>query len=425
MLRFKWETPISDRTIEKIPDEWERKNLGHVAELRREHFLPKDEDARLYVGLEHIEEGTLTLKGLGKSKDVVSSKSVFKKGDILFGKLRPYFRKVILAPFDGVCSTDILVIKPKTKMCNKYLFYLLASKQIIDSVSTASEGTKMPRTSWGFLESIEVNVPPYEEQKRIGEVLSWFNELVENKKSQNDILEKSAMALFKSWFIDFEPFKNSKFVGSEFGEIPREFEVKPLREAATLFKGVSYNSSDINLDNQGNLFITLNNFLREGGFKTEYDYYIGPKAKEDHKVKERDLIIALTDMTPLAKVVGSPAVVSLPHGHDFAIISLDCAKLQPHKEYLRYYLYLYLKHTQEDNSTFANGVNVLHLNTELFMRNKLILMPPESVLEKFHFSVEPLFQKIILNQKQILVLRKILDSLIPLLVFGKLRVEEI
>jgi hypothetical protein len=85
MLRFKWETPISDMTdkeygnvsdIEKIPDRWEHKNLGHVAELRREHFLPKDEDTRLYVGLEHIEEGTLTLKGVGKSRDVVSGKSV-------------------------------------------------------------------------------------------------------------------------------------------------------------------------------------------------------------------------------------------------------------------------------------------------------------------------------------------------------------
>jgi len=434
MLRFKWQTQISDTThkqyknvsdIEKIPDGWEHKNLGQIAELRREHFFPKGEDTRLYVGLEHIEEGTLSLKSRGKSDEVVSSKSVFKTGDILFGKLRPYFRKVILAPFDGVCSTDILVIKPKTKTHNKYLFYLLASKQIIDSVSTASEGTKMPRTSWSFLESIKINVPAYEEQNRIGEVLSWFDDLIENKKSQNEILEKTAMAIFKSWFTEFEPFNNSEFADSELGMIPEGWEVKPIGEITELIKGVSYKSSEISLEPQGNLFITLNNFQREGGFKAEYKYYIGSKANEDQKVKEGNLIIALTDMTPLARVVGSPAIVVLSHGIDFAIISLDCAKLQPAVEHLTFYLYLYLKHSQEENATFANGVNVLHLNTKSFMQSKFILIPPESVLEKFNSLVEPLFQKIILNQRQIMVLRKILDTLLPLLVFGKLRVEEI
>ncbi|MEM2145016.1 MAG: restriction endonuclease subunit S [Candidatus Jordarchaeaceae archaeon] len=255
--------------------------------------------------------------------------------------------------------------------------------------------------------------------------MSWFDKLIENKKRQNEVLEKVAMAIFKSWFIDFEPFQDGEFVSSELGEIPEQWCVKPLEEVAKLFKGVSYSSSDIGSEPQGSLFITLNNFLRGGGFKSEYDYYIGSKVRDEQKVKEGDLIIALTDMTPLAKVVGAPAIVSLPYGYDFGVISLDCGKLHLRKECLRFYLYLYLKHTQEENSTFANGVNVLHLNTNLFMRNKLILMPPEPILEKFHALVEPLFQKIALNQKQILVLRKVRDTLLPLLVFGKLRVEEI
>lgn len=76
-------------------------------------------------------------------------------------------------------------------------------------------------------------------------------------------------------------------------------------------------------------------------------------------------------------------------------------------------------------SIFANGVNVLHLNTELFKQNKYILVPPEPILQHFHSIVEPLFQKIILNEKEIMLLKKVRDTLLPQLVFGRLRVVEI
>ena len=219
--------------------------------------------------------------------------------------------------------------------------------------------------------------------------------------------------------------KETQFKETEIGKTPRDWEVKRLGKIAELIKGVSYNSSDISKEIGENIFITLNNFLRRGGFKTEYIYYKGTKAKETQKIKEGDLIIALTDMTSEAKVVGAPAIVILPNNYEFGIISLDCAKVDVEDELLEYYLYLYLKYSQEENSTFANGVNVLHLNVELFKNNNLISLPPEPILQKFHFLVQPLFEKIINNQKQIMVLKKIRDTLLPKLVFGELRVEEV
>ena len=113
-----------------------------------------------------------------------------------------------------------------------------------------------------------------------------------------------------------------------------------------------------------------------------------------------------------------------PSDKDKGILSLDAAKFNV-PQYMKEYAYLYLKDSQEENSTFANGVNVLHLNLNLFKVGKLILIPPQPILQHFHSLVEPLFQKIILNQKQIMVLRKIRDALLPKLVFGKLRVEVI
>ncbi len=161
------------------------------------------------------------------------------------------------------------------------------------------------------------------------------------------------------------------------GEIPIEWEIKKLQDLATLVKGVSYKSSEINPNGNGALFITLNNFLRGGGFKNEeYKYYVGRKSKEKQVVKNGDLIIALTDVTSNAKVVGAPAIVNLPEGYDFGIISLDCAKMVPKIEFSRYYIYSYLKVSQEENATFANGVNVLHLNVDLFIRQKSVPYPP-------------------------------------------------
>ncbi len=107
--------------------------------FENELVSPADSVGRQYVGLERIGQGTLTLLGIGKSEEVTSTKRVFSKGDILFGKLRPYFRKVILTDFDVICSTDIFVIKPKEGVYNKWLFYLLASDEIVNPVSKATE----------------------------------------------------------------------------------------------------------------------------------------------------------------------------------------------------------------------------------------------------------------------------------------------
>jgi len=144
-------------------------------------------------------------------------------------------------------------------------------------------------------------------------------------------------------------------------------------------------------------------------------------------LREIDLIIANTDMTQEAKVIGSPAIVTFPIDYykEYGVYSHHITKIIPRDEIYRLYLYVFLKLTQDENTTFSTGTNVLGLDIENFKRNKFVLLPPRDLLGKFHSLVEPLFQKIILNQKQIMVLRKIRDALLPKLVFGKLRVMEI
>jgi type I restriction enzyme S subunit len=153
--------------------------LGDHTYLGKNKVDPEGIDPDIkYIGLEHIGEGTLSLNGFGYASDVNSSKAVFEKGDILFGKLRPYFRKVIIAPFDGICSTDIWVVKPKNGIDRNFLFYWMASQDFVDEVTRSSEGTRMPRAKWEIASKIEIPDVDIVNQKKIGEILHALDQKI-------------------------------------------------------------------------------------------------------------------------------------------------------------------------------------------------------------------------------------------------------
>ncbi|MHA1649508.1 MAG: restriction endonuclease subunit S [Candidatus Helarchaeota archaeon] len=245
----------------EVPEGWTIVKLGDIAELYRNSFIPSKTDTRPYIGLEHIEKENLCLIKIGKSSDTISNKYEFNKGQILFGKLRPYFRKVILADFDGVCSTDIFVIKSKENIDNKFLFYLMASKKMIDAATRGSTGTKMPRVSWDFLDQLDVLIPLQKsEQTKIGEILNSFDEKIKINKQINQTLEAIAQAIFKHWFIDFEfpneegkPYKSSggEMIDTELGEIPEGWDITFLTDEFNLVMGQSPPGKTYNEDGKG------------------------------------------------------------------------------------------------------------------------------------------------------------------------------
>jgi type I restriction enzyme S subunit len=112
-----------------------------------------------YIGLEHMPRGNMFLDEWGTSEGLGSGKSVFKKGDVLFGRLRPYFKKVGVAPIDGICSTDVLVLKPAFNESAAMLLALAASEEFIGYASAAATGTKMPRVSWDYLSDWKTVLP--------------------------------------------------------------------------------------------------------------------------------------------------------------------------------------------------------------------------------------------------------------------------
>jgi len=437
MLKFKRETNFKQTEIGKVPRDWGIEKLERLCEITSSKRVYFKEYVSFGIPFYRGKEIILLSKGenivnplyisFEKYKELKNKYGVPQAGDLLLSAIGTigYIYRVRKSDKFYFKDGNILWIKNFVKRTNSlYLKYVLP---LMLKIQELTIGSSQEALTIDKLKDLITLLPPPPEQSRIATVLSWFDDLIENKKRQNEILEKTAMAIFKSWFVDFEPFKNEEFIYSEElnREVPKGWEVKLIGEVAKFVKGLSYRSNEL-VDNptEGEIFITLKIFERGGGFRPEYKYYKGNRYSNEQVVYDGDLVVALTDMTHDAKVVGAPALVILPPNKDKGIVSLDAAKLNI-PQLMKEYVYLYLRDSQEENSTFANGVNVLHLNLELFKTGKYILIPPQPILEKFHHLVEPLFQKITLNQKQIMVLRKIKDALLPQLVFGKLRVEEI
>lgn len=142
-----------------LPEGWSG-TADEVGYNIRQQVQPNDLDPYTpYVGLEHVEKRNLALSLIGRAEDVDSQKAVFKRGDLLFGKLRPYFHKVAVAPVDGICSTDIFVFRPQSGIPSTYLYLAFSADGFIAKSSGAQEGTRMPRADWGFMRKLVMAKP--------------------------------------------------------------------------------------------------------------------------------------------------------------------------------------------------------------------------------------------------------------------------
>ena len=181
-----------DSEVGKIPEGWIIETLGNVCQIRKENKINSD----LYVGLEHLSQGTNLLVGRGNVTQFTSTKNTFKKGDVLYGKLRPLLNKVWLSMEDGYCSTDILPLKVNDKLDNRILVKLLTSPDFVLFASSTSAGTKMPRTNWSDIQKYKIKLPSISEQQKIAFMLDGVDSKIselESKKMYLETLKKGLM----------------------------------------------------------------------------------------------------------------------------------------------------------------------------------------------------------------------------------------
>jgi len=166
-----WPSEFEDSELGEIPSGWKVGPLGDVAEVVSEPEDPSSANAlEPYIGLEHMESRCLAVYRTGSMRDVKTAKLRFQIGDILFGRLRPYFHKVAVAWEDGYCSTTVAVVRPRTPPWHAFLLGHMNRSDFVDFATANSNGTTMPSISTKDLLSYQVTTPPTSLVRRLTEI---------------------------------------------------------------------------------------------------------------------------------------------------------------------------------------------------------------------------------------------------------------
>jgi len=417
MLKFRWETEFKEKEIGEIPRDWEVKKVKEFYDLKYGITASSSDygNCRLLRQTD-LKEGAIDISTIPYAEVEISkmNKYLLGDGDLVISRIANvgsigYIDSNVFNAIDKplVFGSYLLKFDKKREISNKFTFYFLSSPQMQDYINSIAEGSTRQNTNAKVVGEFPLYIPPLPEQSRIATVLSWFDDLIENKKRQNEVLEKTAMAIFKNWFVDFEPFKDEEFVYNEkLGrEMPKGWAVKKIGEIAEIIMGQSPPSKFYNEDGIGIPFI------QGKGQLGEYTPQTTIFCSCDGKLA-RIYDILLTVRAPVGELNLADNEYIIGRG-----ISSIRSNYWP-------FLFLYFNFNKEFLKSFEKGTTYDAIVKE-DIENFLAVIPHPPILQSFHSLIEPLFQKIILNQKNIMTLRKIRNTLLPSLVFGKLRAEEI
>ena len=182
-----------------FPD-WEGRPFKEISTLTTEGIEPIKAGKMHCVELEHLEQGSGRRLGYIEADKQSSNKRLFEKGDVLFGKLRPYLRKYWLATENGCCSSEIWVLRSLEGVLPDYLLAIVSSDVFI-AVANTSEGTKMPRANWDLVSNVVFTVPCLEEQQKIADFLSNFDETITSAKKELELWKELKKGLLQQMFV--------------------------------------------------------------------------------------------------------------------------------------------------------------------------------------------------------------------------------
>ena len=225
-----------------------RYSLSDVCFFVNEQIPTSEINLKNYISTENMLPGK---NGIQKASSLPNTQNVrhYKKKDILISNIRPYFKKIWFAEFDGGCSADVLVFRSYSdKISSEFLFELLSQDAFFNYVMHTSKGTKMPRGDKNAIMNFEFELLDRTSQNFIGTTGGNIYLKIKNNNQIIEILEEIAASLFENWFVRFNfpdkdgnPYKSSggKMVDSELGEIPDGWVVSSLPEIANYQNGLA------------------------------------------------------------------------------------------------------------------------------------------------------------------------------------------
>jgi type I restriction enzyme S subunit len=348
-------------------------------------------------------------------------------------------------PFDHIrINSGMVILRAKqTVLHSRYLYFFIRSALFHSQVEALRSGSAQPQLPIRDINRIEIPIPPFDVQRAIAHILGTLDDKIELNRRMNETLEAMARALFKSWFVDFDPvhakaegrdtglpkhiadlFPDS-FEDSELGEIPKGWEVSTLGELIETVKGRSYKSEE--LVESDTALVTLKSFARGGGYRPDGLKSFTGTYKPEQVVSPGELVIACTDVTQAAEVIGRPIIVRANPMFRTLVASLDTMIVRPiHKSISRAFIY-FLAGTQEFiDHTYAHttGTTVLHLAKEA-VPSFMFPCPVAELVEVFNDVAGLIIDRVQTSEQESNILSVLRDMLLPKLISGKLRLKNI
>ena len=363
-----------------------------------------------YISTENMlpERGGITVASSFPSGKVTE----FQENDILISNIRPYFKKIWKADRRGCCSNDVLCIRANNNVDAEFLYYLLSQDLFFAYVMSGANGSKMPRGDKQQIMNWEIEIPSEKEDQRcIASILSSLDRKIELNNKINADLEEMAQAIFKNWFVDFEPFKNGKFVDSELGMIPEGWKVGRLTEIASYMNGLAMQKFPPEND-EDSLPVLKIKELGQGFCGPDSDR-CSCNIKDECKVHNGDVIFSWSGTLLVDVWCGGDCGLNQ---HLFKVTS---------KEYPKWFYYYWTKHHLQEFIHIAKdkAVTMGHIKRG-HLEEALVAIPDNDSMERAHELFEPILSKMIslrLENSRLSLLR---DTLLPRLMSGEIEVPE-
>ena len=422
--------PSGVEWLGEIPEHWCVKRLKYCASLINQK-VDGSESELPYTGLEHIE--SWTGKRIVSDSELTSDgqSSHYQRGDVLFGKLRPYLAKVLRANEEGICTGELLVLRPNLVL-RDYLFNYILARDFISIVDSSTYGSKMPRANWEFIGNLPTIIPPKVEQHVIAEFLDRETEridgLIEKKEQQIELLREKRSALISHAVTKgLNPTAKMKPSGVEWlGEVPEHWEVHRLKHVATT------NFSSVNKHTlEGELPVRLCNYVDvyyNDSITSDIDFMNATATKEEIRrftIEKGDVLIT-KDSEEWADIA-VPAYVK--EHFDNVLCGYHLAHIRPHSACMDGGYLFRAFAARGINDQFrveATGVTRYGLG-KYALENAIFLVPPlteqqaiASFLDRETERIDGLIEKV---QESIEKLREYRFAIISAAVTGKIDVR--
>ena len=374
------------------------------------HSTAKDEGQGIpLVRTPNIGKGRLELSGVHRvSEDIYNQRierAVPQAGDLILAREAPVGNVALIMPGQKVClGQRVVLIRPdKEKADAAYLTYYLLSEEVQYRLKNNANGAVVAHLNMNEIRNLAIDLPELSIQKRIASILSSLDDKISINNRINHNLEEQAQALYKSWFIDFEPFKGGKFVDSGLGLIPEGWHVGTLSEIADITMGQSPSGSSFNEDGRGIVFYQGRT---EFGFRfpliklftTEPTRYAEPHS------------VLMSVRAPVGDI--NVALVKCCIGRGLAAITA---------KYNAYSFVLYTLKGKSSELDLYNGEGTVFGSINRKDLERLsVLIPPKSIIQRFNDCIKPIDDSIEIACKEIVSLSYSRDSLLPKLMSGQL-----